>query len=104
MNCAGFVPFAIMGNAPGQLRLRDGDHHAPDQPALKRIEDLKGKKVAFTSETSNSGFKAPSALLQERASNWKPARTSRQSSPASTTTPCSAWRTRTTTPPPSPTR
>src|SRR5215831_4834470 len=35
VNCAGFVPFAIMGT-----------------------------KVAFTSPTSNSGFKAPSAILK----------------------------------------
>jgi phosphonate transport system substrate-binding protein len=31
---------------------------------IEKVEDLKGKKLAFTSETSNSGFKAPSALLQ----------------------------------------
>ena len=31
---------------------------------VEKIEDLKGKKLAFTAETSNSGFKAPSALLK----------------------------------------
>ncbi|MEX0584020.1 MAG: phosphate/phosphite/phosphonate ABC transporter substrate-binding protein, partial [Sneathiella sp.] len=30
---------------------------------IEKVEDIKGKKMAFTSETSNSGFKAPSALL-----------------------------------------
>jgi len=28
------------------------------------VEDLKGQKLAFTAETSNSGFKAPSAILE----------------------------------------
>ena len=31
---------------------------------IEKIADIKGKKLAFTSETSNSGFKAPSALLK----------------------------------------
>ncbi len=31
---------------------------------IEKVEDIKGKKLAFTSETSNSGYKAPSALLQ----------------------------------------
>jgi len=35
----------------------------PDS-GVDKIEDLKGKELAFTSETSNSGFKAPSALLK----------------------------------------
>ncbi|MDZ7874063.1 MAG: phosphate/phosphite/phosphonate ABC transporter substrate-binding protein, partial [Rhizobium sp.] len=35
---------------------------------VEKIEDLKGKKLAFTSETSNSGFKAPSALLKSEYS------------------------------------
>jgi len=28
------------------------------------VENIKGKQLAFTSETSNSGFKAPSAILK----------------------------------------
>jgi phosphonate transport system substrate-binding protein len=31
---------------------------------VETVEDIKGKKLAFTQETSNSGFKAPSALLK----------------------------------------
>jgi phosphonate transport system substrate-binding protein len=31
---------------------------------IEKVEDIKGKTLAFTSETSNSGFKAPSALLK----------------------------------------
>jgi phosphonate transport system substrate-binding protein len=33
---------------------------------IQRMEDLRGRTVAFTSETSNSGFKAPSALLESQ--------------------------------------
>ncbi len=33
---------------------------------IEKVEDIKGKKMAFTSETSNSGFKAPSALLRDK--------------------------------------
>jgi phosphonate transport system substrate-binding protein len=31
---------------------------------IEKVADLKGKKLAFTSQTSNSGFKAPSAILK----------------------------------------
>ncbi|MEM9279275.1 MAG: phosphate/phosphite/phosphonate ABC transporter substrate-binding protein, partial [Pseudomonadota bacterium] len=31
---------------------------------LEAVEDIKGKQLAFTSPTSNSGFKAPSAILK----------------------------------------
>jgi phosphonate transport system substrate-binding protein len=33
---------------------------------VNKVEDIKGKKMAFTSQTSNSGFKAPSALLKQK--------------------------------------
>ena len=60
--CAGFRPFAMMAANDGTFGYHmqiivhaDSDIHA--------IKDLRGQTVAFTSETSNSGFKAPSALL-----------------------------------------
>ena len=31
---------------------------------IEKVEDIKGKQLAFTSATSNSGFKAPSAILK----------------------------------------
>ena len=31
---------------------------------MNKVEDIKGKTMAFTAPTSNSGFKAPSALLK----------------------------------------
>ena len=31
---------------------------------IKKVEDIKGRKLTFTSHHSNSGFKAPSAILK----------------------------------------
>ena len=62
VNCAGFVPFAIMGTQTGQFGY-EMEIIVPVDSAIKTPADLKGKKVAFTSPTSNSGFKAPSAIL-----------------------------------------
>ncbi len=36
----------------------------PADSPIKTPADLKGKKIAFTEPTSNSGFKAPSAILK----------------------------------------
>ena len=36
----------------------------PADSPIKTPADLKGKKLAFTAPTSNSGFKAPSAMLE----------------------------------------
>jgi phosphonate transport system substrate-binding protein len=45
---------------------------------IEKVADIRGKTLAFTSETSNSGFKAPSALLKsefkmEAGKDFKPA-------------------------------
>jgi len=63
VNCAGFVPFAIMGSNSGQFGY-EMEIIVPTDSAIKTPGDLKGKKVAFTAPTSNSGFKAPSAILK----------------------------------------
>jgi phosphonate transport system substrate-binding protein len=63
VNCAGFVPFAIMGGKDGQFGY-EMEIIVPADSAIKSPADLKGKKLAFTEPTSNSGFKAPSALLK----------------------------------------
>src|SRR5260221_6977156 len=63
VNCAGFVPFAIMGTKDGQFGY-EMEIIVPADSPIKTPADLKGKKVAFTSPTSNSGFKAPSAILK----------------------------------------
>jgi len=63
VNCAGFVPFAMMAQADNSFGY---EMEIITHPAsgINKVEDIKGKKMAFTAETSNSGFKAPSALLK----------------------------------------
>jgi len=63
VNCAGFVPFAIMGGKDGQFGY-EMEIIVPADSPIKTPADLKNKKVAFTEPTSNSGFKAPSAILK----------------------------------------
>lgn len=63
VNCAGFVPFAMMAGADGSFgyEMEIITHVASD---IRTVEDLRGRTLAFTSPTSNSGFKAPSALMK----------------------------------------
>ena len=63
VNCAGYVPFAIMGTQGGTFGY-EMEIIVPADSLIKSPADLKGKKVAFTAPTSNSGFKAPSAILE----------------------------------------
>jgi phosphonate transport system substrate-binding protein len=61
--CAGFRPFAMMAAADGSFGYEMEIITHPNS-GITTIEDLRGRTMAFTSETSNSGFKAPSALLE----------------------------------------
>lgn len=61
--CAGFRPFAMMAAADGSFGYEMEIITHPGS-GIEKVEDIKGKKMAFTSETSNSGYKAPSALLK----------------------------------------
>ncbi|GAB1536902.1 phosphate/phosphite/phosphonate ABC transporter substrate-binding protein [Geovibrio sp. ADMFC3] len=63
VNCAGFVPFAMMAAADNSYGYEMEIITHVDS-GIKSVSDLKGKTLAFTSPTSNSGFKAPSALLK----------------------------------------
>ena len=63
VNCAGFVPFAMMAAKDGSFGY-EMEIIVPADSAIKTPADLKGKKVAFTAPTSNSGYKAPSAILK----------------------------------------
>lgn len=60
--CAGFRPFAMMAADDGSFGYEMEFITYPDS-GIETVEDIKGRTMAFTSETSNSGFKAPSALL-----------------------------------------
>lgn len=61
--CAGFQPFAMMASKDDAFGYEMEIVTYPDS-GIEKIEDIKGKKLAFTAETSNSGFKAPSAILK----------------------------------------
>lgn len=63
VNCAGFSPFTIMASEDGTFGYKMAIITHPGS-GVETIEDIKGKKMAFTSPTSNSGFKAPSAILK----------------------------------------
>ena len=63
VNCAGFVPFAMMAAEDGSFGY-EMEIIVPADSPIKAPADIKGRSLAFTSPTSNSGFKAPSALLK----------------------------------------
>ena len=63
VNLAGYVPVAIMGKADGRFgyRLQLITHKDTD---IKEMTDLKGRKVAHVTPSSNSGNQAPRALFK----------------------------------------
>lgn len=63
VNCAGLVPFAMMAAKDGSFGY-EMEILVPADSPIKTPADLKGHKLAFTDATSNSGFKAPSAILK----------------------------------------
>jgi len=63
VSCAGLVPFAMMASKDGSFGY-EMEIIVPKGSAIKSPSDIKGKTLAFTSPTSNSGNKAPSALLK----------------------------------------
>ena len=63
VNCAGFRPFTIMASKDGHFGYEMEIITFPGS-GIEKVEDIKGKQLAFSSPTSNSGFKAPSAILK----------------------------------------
>ncbi len=63
VNCAGFSPFTIMAGEDGSFGYEMEILTFPGS-GIEKVEDIKGGQLAFTSPTSNSGFKAPSAILK----------------------------------------
>lgn len=61
--CAGFVPFAMMASKQNEFGYEMAIITYPGS-GIAKPEDLRGKTLAFSSETSNSGYKAPVALLK----------------------------------------
>lgn len=63
VNCAGFRPFTLMAATDGSFGYEMEIITYPGS-GIEKVEDIKGGQLAFTSPTSNSGFKAPSAILK----------------------------------------
>lgn len=63
--CAGFRPFTMMAAKDGSYGYEMEIITYPGS-GIAKIEDIKGKKLAFTSQTSNSGFKAPFCFARSR--------------------------------------
>lgn len=65
VNCAGFVPFTMMASADGSWGYEMELVTWPGS-GIETVDDIKGHTVAFSSPTSNSGYKAPSAILEAK--------------------------------------
>ena len=65
VNLAGAVPFAVKGDAKGYQAYTLDLIVRADRP-IRTVADLKGKKVAHTSPSSNSGNLAPRALFPKQ--------------------------------------
>lgn len=63
VNCAGFSPFTIMASLDGTFGYEMEIITYPGS-GIEKMKDIKGRELAFTSPTSYSGFKAPSAILK----------------------------------------
>ena len=62
VNVGGFHPVAVMAAEDGTFGY-EMEIIVPAGSDIQSLEDLRGRQLAFVSPTSNSGFKAPSALL-----------------------------------------
>ncbi|MFT5226662.1 MAG: phosphonate transport system substrate-binding protein [Polaribacter sp.] len=63
VSCAGLVPFAMMASEDGSFGY-EMEIIVPAASAINSPSDIEGKTLALTSPTSNSGNKAPSALMK----------------------------------------
>lgn len=63
VNCAGFVPFTMMAAGDGSFGYEMELITYPGS-GITSVDQVRGKTIAFSSPTSNSGFKAPSAILE----------------------------------------
>ncbi len=63
VSCAGMVPFAMMASKDGSFGY-EMEIIVPAGSDIKSPSDIKGRTLALTSPTSNSGNKAPSALMK----------------------------------------
>jgi len=61
--CAGFRPFAMMAGSDGSFGYEMEVITYPGS-GIDEVADIKGRTLTHTSQTSNSGFKAPTALMK----------------------------------------
>ncbi len=61
--CAGFRPFAMMAGNDGSFGYEMEVITYPGSN-IRSVEDIRGNTLTHTSQTSNSGFKAPTALMK----------------------------------------
>jgi len=61
--CAGFRPFAMMAAEDGSFGYEMEIITYPGS-SIEKVEDIRGGTLTHTSQTSNSGFKAPTALMK----------------------------------------
>lgn len=64
VNTCGFVPVSTIGDASGAYGY-SMQIIVPAESSILGIEDLRGKRITFTTRNSNSGFKAPVVLLHQ---------------------------------------
>lgn len=64
VNCAGFVPFAMMAREDDSFGYEMEIITRPDS-GITALAELAGRTLAFTQPTSNSGYKAPTILLEQ---------------------------------------
>ncbi|MDZ7801735.1 MAG: phosphate/phosphite/phosphonate ABC transporter substrate-binding protein [Trueperaceae bacterium] len=64
VNSAGFHPMAMMAADDGSFGY-EMEIIVPAGSDIQSLEDLEGRQVALVSPTSNSGYKAPTALLYD---------------------------------------
>jgi phosphonate transport system substrate-binding protein len=65
VRCSGFRLFSMAAKSDGRYGYTMQIITYPGS-GIDKTTDLKGKKILFTSPTSNSGYKAPKALLSQR--------------------------------------
>ena len=63
VTCAGFVPFPMMAGNDGSFGYEMEIITYPGS-GIDTVQDIRSGELTFTTQTSNSGFKAPSAILK----------------------------------------
>ena len=88
VNCAGFVPTTMMAREDGSFGY-EMEILTHRESGIESVEELRGRTLAFTSPTSNSGLRLRRSSSR-RSLGWWRARTSSRRSREDTTIRCSA--------------